>query len=271
MSSYAVEAPKASTWTRTLLLALVPPVLGLLLLLVVWSLAMVILEPAKYILPPPDEVFGRLVDDQELLIEHALLTGKIAVAGLFASTIFGVMFGFVIARWNLMKAVLMPPIVAIQSIPKVALAPLFIVWFGFGDVPKILVAMLVTFFPILLATIVGVDAVGTNTIHLARSMGCRSISFVQYILMPSVAPHVAAAFRLSATLALVGALVAEFVGSTGGLGNVLLIASGNRDTELAFATILVTAAVGIILYSAAVLITNLGTRGLNPAYVRNAA
>lgn len=271
MSGIPAELPTSSTWLRATLLALVPPIVGIAVLLLLWWLAMIVLEPASYVLPPPDKVLGRLLSDRTLLIENAITTGKIAIYGLFASTIVGVAFGFIIARWQVMRAVLMPPIVAIQSIPKVALAPLFIVWFGFGAMPKILVAVLVTFFPLLLATVVGVDSVSRNTVHLARSMGCRSTSLLRFILMPSAAPHIAAAFRLAATLALVGALVAEFVGSTGGLGNVLLIASGNRDTELAFATILVTAGLGIALYSGAVVISNLATRTLNPAFVRSVA
>jgi len=167
------------------------------------------------------------------------------------------------------RLILIKPIVAIQSIPKLALAPLFVVWLGFGALPKLIVTVLITFFPLVLATVVGVESVPLRTVHLTRSMGCRGPRFLRYLLLPSAAPYVAAAFRTSATLAVVGALVAEFVGAEKGLGNYLLIASGNRDTEGAFGAILVVAVMGIIFYAGASLLARVATMRLGSRYMRS--
>jgi NitT/TauT family transport system permease protein len=245
------------------------PIVLLVLAFVVWGGIVAVFDFPRYVIPRPAEVLRRLWDERLRLWDHGIATFTIAAVGLMLSVIVGIPVGLAIGRWRLARRILMPPIVAIQSIPKVALAPLFVVWLGFGAVPKLIITVLITFFPLVLATVVGVETVPLRTGHLARSMGIRGPRFLRYVLLPSTAPYVAAAFRTSATLAVVGALIAEFVGSEKGLGNYLLVASGNRDTEGAFAAILVIAMGGIVFYTGAALLARVATIRLGPSYMRS--
>jgi NitT/TauT family transport system permease protein len=208
-----------------------------------------------------------MAENRTELLTNTWATGRIAALGLLLSFVVGVPVGLLVARYRVARRILMPPIVALQSLPKVALAPLFVAWLGFGIAPKLIVTVLITFFPLTLATIVGIESITISTAHLARSMGCRSIAFLRYIQLPTAAPYVAAAFRTSATLAVVGTLVAEFVGSIDGLGNLLLIASGNRDTALAFGAIMTVALLGVAFYVSAALIARAATLRLGASYM----
>lgn len=246
------------------------PIVLLILVFVAWGAIVAIFDFPRYVVPKPADVLRRLWDERLPLWRSGIATFTIAAVGLALSVAVGIPVGLSIGRWRVVRRILMPPIVAIQSIPKIALAPLFVVWLGFGTAPKLIITVLITFFPLVLATVVGVETVPLRTAHLARSMGIRGPSFLRYVLVPSTAPFVVAAFRTSATLAVVGALIAEFVGSEKGLGNYLLIASGNHDTEGAFAAILVVAVGGIVFYSGASLVAKLVTVGLGPSYMRSA-
>lgn len=243
------------------------PVAALLVILGLWWITVRVFNIPQYILPDPSSVFTSMAENRTELLTNTWATGRIAALGLLLSFVVGVPVGLLVARYRVARRILMPPIVALQSLPKVALAPLFVAWLGFGIAPKLIVTVLITFFPLTLATIVGIESITTSTAHLARSMGCRSITFLRYIQLPTAAPYVAAAFRTSATLAVVGTLVAEFVGSIDGLGNLLLIASGNRDTALAFGAIVTVALLGVAFYVAAALIARAATLRLGASYM----
>lgn len=223
----------------------------------------------RYVLPAPALVVAALREQWRPLLSNAVATSSVALAGLLVSVLVGVPAGLVIGRWRIARRLLMPPLIAVQSLPKIVLAPLFVAWLGFGSAPKLIVTVLVTFFPLTLATIVGVDSLTRLFTHLARSMGCRSARFVWHLVLPTAAPYIAAAFRTSATLAVMGTLVAEFIGSDNGLGNLLLITTGNREIPLAFATIAVIAILGMLFYAGAALLARAATQHLRPPPTRN--
>jgi NitT/TauT family transport system permease protein len=250
------------SWSQLLLPA---AAVGVVVLL--WWAIVTIFAIPQYIVPSPGAVFASMAENRVQLLTNAWATGRIAALGLLLSFLLGVPVGLIVARYRFARRVLMPPIVAIQSLPKVALAPLFVAWLGFGIAPKLIITVLVTFFPMTLATIVGVESITRSTAYLARSMGCRSFRFLRYIQLPTAAPFIAAAFRTSATLAVVGALVAEFVGSIEGLGNLLLIASGNRDTTLAFGAILTVGLLGVVFYVGAAALARAATMSLGARYM----
>jgi NitT/TauT family transport system permease protein len=245
------------------------PLASLGVVLGIWWSAVSLFSIPRYVVPSPGAVFSEMVDARSKLLSDAIASGKIAAIALVISLVIGVPVGLALARWRLARRIFMPPIVAIQSIPKVALAPLLVAWLGFGVAPKLVVTILITFFPLTLATMVGVESVTRSTIDLARSMGCSFLKFLTYILFPSAAPYIAAAFKTSATLAIVGVLVAEFVGSEDGLGNLLLIAAGNRDSTLAFAAILTVAGLGVIFYTGAAILARVATIRLGNHYMRS--
>jgi NitT/TauT family transport system permease protein len=257
-----VIGPSQLSWS-----SLVLPAVAVGLAILSWWAIVAVFAIPEYILPSPGSVFASMAENQDELLANAWATGRVAALGLLLSVLCGVPVGLVVARYKLARRVLMPPIVAIQSLPKVALAPLFVAWLGFGAAPKLIITVLVTFFPLTLATIVGVESIRRSTTYLAQSMGCRSFAFLRYIQLPSAAPFIGAAFRTSATLAVVGALVAEFVGSIDGLGNLLLIASGNRDTSLAFAAIVSVGLLGVLFYVGAAALVRAATARLGPRYM----
>jgi NitT/TauT family transport system permease protein len=259
----ATDTPRSHrSWVPLLL-----PIITFMGVLALWWALVTIFNIPRYIVPSPGSVFSSMAENRTELITNAWATGHIAALGLMLSFLIGVPVGIVVARFRVARRVLMPPIVALQSLPKVALAPLFVAWLGFGMAPKLIITVLITFFPLTLSTIVGVESITISTAFLAQSMGCRSVAFLRYIQLPSAAPYIAAAFRTSATLAVVGALVAEFVGSINGLGNLLLIASGNRDTTLAFGAILTVALLGVVFYVGAAVLARAATSRLGAQYM----
>jgi NitT/TauT family transport system permease protein len=142
----------------------------------------------------------------------------------------------------------LPLLVSSQAMPKVAVAPLFLVWFGFGLLPKVLIAFLIAFFPIVISTVVGLAAIEQEKIHLARSMGLGTVATFFKIRLPSALPSVFGGLKISITLAVVGAVVGEFVGGDAGLGYLLMVANGNIDTPLLFAGLIALTVQGVALY-----------------------
>jgi NitT/TauT family transport system permease protein len=138
--------------------------------------------------------------------------------------------------------------VSSQAVPKVAVAPLFVVWFGFGLLPKVLIAFLIAFFPIVINTAVGLESIEREKILLARSMGLSALDTFFKIRLPSALPTVFGGMKIAITLAVVGAVVGEFVGGEEGLGYVLLTANGSMDTPLLFAGVIALTVVGVALY-----------------------
>jgi NitT/TauT family transport system permease protein len=161
----------------------------------------------------------------------------------------GVPLALAIFLWKPFARTVYPLLVSSQAVPKVAVAPLFLVWFGFGLLPKVLIAFLIAFFPVVINTAVGLAAIEREKIYLAQSMGLGAAATFFKIQLPNALPSVFAGLKISITLAVVGAVVGEFVGGQGGLGYLLLIANGNMDTALLFAGIVALTILGIIFFA----------------------
>jgi NitT/TauT family transport system permease protein len=146
------------------------------------------------------------------------------------------------------ERLLYPPMVATQSIPKIALAPLFVVWFGFGVAPKVAVAFLIAFFPIVIDTIVGLRSMDPAMLQLARAMGAPGWRIFWKFSLPNALPSIFGGLKVASTLAVVGALTGEFIGSDKGLGYVLLQASGNLNTTLLFATLVALSVLAMVFF-----------------------
>src|SRR5262249_17578832 len=142
----------------------------------------------------------------------------------------------------------LPLLISSQAMPKVAVAPLLLVWFGFGLLPKVLIAFLIAFFPIVISTAVGLASIEPEEIHLARSMGLGPAGTFLKVRLPSALPSVFGGLKISIPLAVVGAVVGEFVGGDAGLGYLLMVANGNLDTPLLFAGIFALTVQGVVLY-----------------------
>jgi NitT/TauT family transport system permease protein len=151
-------------------------------------------------------------------------------------------------RW--LEQTFNPFIVASQVLPKVALVPLFVVWFGFGIIPKVIAAFMLGFFPIVVSTVMGFKSVDPDMLDLARSMKASRLETFMRISFPQALPSIFAGLKVSITLAVVGAVVGEFVGSNSGIGYLLQIANGNFDLPLMFAALTVLSGIGVALFVA---------------------
>jgi ABC-type nitrate/sulfonate/bicarbonate transport system permease component len=152
-----------------------------------------------------------------------------------------------LVAWPSFQRAVYPLLVGTQVVPKLAIAPLFLVWFGFGMASKVLVAFLVAFFPIVIDSVIGLRSVDMAKLYVARAAGANELQLFWLVRLPNALPFIFGGMKVSITLAVVGALVGEFVAAESGLGRVLLSANGNMDTELLFATILALVAAGIAL------------------------
>jgi NitT/TauT family transport system permease protein len=198
----------------------------------------------------PSRVFGYLaqVTLDGSIFEHAAVTLYEAVTGFVIGAISGVSFGFLLARRETVASVLDPYIVAFNGIPRIALAPLFIIWFGFGLVPKVFMTFLLSFFPIVIDAVVGFRSLDPEIVYLTRSMGLSGWQAFLKVRLPHALPQIFAGLKVAITLATAGAIIGEWVGADRGLGYLLLVAGGDLRTSLLFATLVVLTAIGLVLY-----------------------
>jgi NitT/TauT family transport system permease protein len=202
-----------------------------------------------YLLPAPQVVFARIVKEWPLLWKHGIYTLMSVLTGFTASILVGVPLAFAIVLSRRIERVIMPFLVMSQTIPKVAIAPILVVWLGFGILPKIAIVILISFFPIVVSTVVGLKSVESDMIDLVRSMGASTTSIMLRVRGPSALPQMFAGFKIAVCLAVVGAIVGEFVGSDRGLGFLLLTSTGTLDGPLVWAALVVLIAMGVTLFA----------------------
>ena len=235
---------------RWLLAPAARPFWLLLMLVVLWELAIRLFDIKPYLVPNPWSVARQLVNEWPMLWRETLPTLYATLGGFAASAIIGVPVAMWIAYSRVVESFVYPLLVFSQSIPKVAIAPLFVVWFGFGIVPKVIAAFLLGFFPVVVATVQGFKSVESDVIDLARSMGASPLKVFLKFRLPTALPSIFSGLKVSVTLAVVGAVVGEFVGSNSGIGYVLQKANGTFDLPLMFAALVVLSMVGVLLFLA---------------------
>ena len=228
---------------------LIAPTLALLAALAVWWGIVRIFEIPDYLLPAPQAVAARIVKDWPVLVKHGAYTLLSVLTGFASAVAIGVPLAFGIVLNRSMERVAMPFLVMSQTIPKVAIAPILVVWLGFGILPKIAIVFLISFFPIVVSTVVGLKSVETDMIDLVRSMGARTLKIMLRVRGPSALPQMFAGFKIAVCLAVVGAIVGEFVGSDRGLGYLLLTSTGTLDGSLVWSALLVLIAMGMTLFA----------------------
>jgi NitT/TauT family transport system permease protein len=242
---------------KLLLSPWVRPFLLIVLLLVLWDVAIRAFRIPPYLVPSPWSVVQQLVGQWPKLWREALVTTWATLGGFGLSIAFGIPMALAIAYSRTIESYVYPLLVFSQSVPKVAIAPLFVVWFGFGIFPKVICAFLLGFFPIVVSTVMGFKSVEPDMIDLARSMKASKLATFARIRFPQALPSIFAGLKVSVTLAVVGAVVGEFVGSNSGIGYLLQIANGNFDLPLMFAGLTVLSAIGVLLFVAVDLVERL--------------
>lgn len=223
------------------------PLLGALIFLLVWEAYVRLFGVRPILLPAPSLIAEELATSPAWFAEQTAYTLGITLAGFAVATVFGVLFAILVVEWKVLDRLLFPLFVALNSVPKVALAPLFLIWFGTGATPKIAIAFLIAVFAVVIDTALGLQSVSPDTIDLARTLRGSRLKVLLRIKMYCALPHVFAGLKVAMSLALVGAIVGEFVSSQRGLGYVILTAQGTFDTPRVFAAIAILAVLGVAL------------------------
>ena len=227
------------------------PLLTFGVLLLAWHWVTVMEFYPVFIIPPPSAVYDAFSEawSSGMLMEHMQTTLEEMVYGLIFGVCIGLMLGYAIAKFPLLEQILSPIIVAFQSTPIVAYAPLLIIWFGSGTTSKIVTTAVIVFFPTLINTIVGVRSVSPQLRDLMRSLNATTWQMFTRLEMPSALPMVLAGLKTSSTLAVIGAVVGEFVSSGSGLGYLVTLARNQYDTPLVIVAVLTMTALALTLYS----------------------
>ena len=226
------------------------PVLLLVLLLLGWELAVRIFGIQQMILPRPGQVLQALRDGfaNGVFQKHLAVTGKEVLFGYVLGVTLGVVLGAAIALSRVTEILLYPYLLALQTMPKIALAPLMMIWVGFGIESKILITMIVAIFPVLVNVIVGLRSVEPDRIALIRSLKGGTWAEFVWVRLPSAAPFIFAGMKTAVVLSLLGAIAAEFVGAEAGLGYLMSQLMFKLDTPGVFAILLLLGVIGVALF-----------------------
>ncbi|MCB1466251.1 MAG: ABC transporter permease [Rhizobiaceae bacterium] len=210
---------------------------GLLAVLLIWEIGVIAADVPEYILPPPSEVAIRWWQTLPAQIYHLSMTGLTTLAGLALATVIGVLLALLVVYVRSLRAVVVSVLAAFNGIPKVAIAPLFVVWFGLGLEAKILLAFLLALFPIFVNSLTGLDEIESDVLDLSRLAGGTPMRMFRKIRLMNAIPYITDALKVAFPLALVGSIVGEFIGGNIGIGYLILSAQFNLDTSLVFASL----------------------------------
>ncbi|MBS3787776.1 ABC transporter permease [Candidatus Bipolaricaulota bacterium] len=225
------------------------PFVGLLILLVgLWQMLVVITNIQSYLLPSPVRVVQALGDMQWRWFYQAEATSIEIFGGFLLAASVGILLGITITWSNILRRAILPMLVFLNSLPKIALAPLFIIWLGYGIIPNIVIAFTTAFFPVVINTAAGVVEIDPNLINFAKSLRVPKWKRFFKIRIPNALPQIFAGLKTSATLAVIGAIVGEFVASSRGLAAVIMQAQGILATEAIFAALVWISVLGLGLY-----------------------
>jgi ABC-type nitrate/sulfonate/bicarbonate transport system permease component len=226
----------------------VPPIVLVLVLLAIWEAAVRLTAVDPIVLPPPSRVLTALWDARDVAATHLLPTVIEALLGCAVSAAFAIVVAIGLDRWTPARHAIEPLLVTSQTIPIVAIAPLFVIWFGFGLLPKVLIVVLVTFFPVVVALLDGFARVDPAGEDLLESFGATRRQVFMKLRWPWALPSLFTGLRISAVYAVIGAIFGEYVGATEGLGIWMKLSQTSFRTDLVFGAILLTALVSIALY-----------------------
>jgi NitT/TauT family transport system permease protein len=225
------------------------PALGLFVaVLVVWEAVSRMFRLPEFVLPAPTAILAVLIAHQRDLGYAAYVTAREVLYGFVFSAIIGAAVALVTARFAAFGRALYPLVVLFQTVPKVALAPLFILWFGFDLAPKVVLIVVIAFFPVAINMMVGLQNVDPNLIALMRSVGASRNEILMRIQIPNSLPYLMAGLKVAVTLAVIGAIVGEFAGAQAGLGYMIQFASTQMQTSLVFAALVEVSVLGLLFY-----------------------
>jgi NitT/TauT family transport system permease protein len=221
-----------------------------LFVLLLWGWEMAAGPMSELVLPAPSVIFSTLVEGMKsgYFWPHIVRTLEEVLLGLFFGGLFGFITGILMGEVEFLRKLLAPYVIASQAVPKLALAPLFILWFGFGMTSKVVITALICFFPLLENTVTSIQYTDKQKQELFRMLGASRWQTLFHLKIPAGLPGILAGFRVSVVLAIVGAVVGEFVGGSDGLGALIIASQGMMDTPLMFAVLILLTIIGMVLY-----------------------
>lgn len=249
----------ARLWER-----LVYPPLGIVIVIALWQAICVLFQLPTAVLPRPGQVLDAIIGRWDLLLEEGWVTFKETMYGFLLAIVVGIPLAVAIANWRIVNLMFYPVLIALQSVPKVALAPILLVWLGTGIESKLAIAWLVAFFPVVVDTVAGLQSTPRELLELARSLRASRWQVFAKVQFPAALPFVMTGAKVAVTLAVIGAVIGEFVGSSEGLGYLLLSATSQINTPLAFAALFALGVLGVIAFALVVLIERLLAPWLPP-------
>lgn len=222
--------------------------LSLAVFLALWEAFVRVAGVPAFILPPPSAIVARFVTDAALLRQHTLVTVHEILVGYLTAAGAGLVIAVLIVRFRTVERIVYPYIVASQTVPKIAIAPLLIIWMGTGMLPKILIVAVTAFFPVTVNTVSGLRAVDEPYLNLMRSVAASDAQVFVRLRFPYALPFVFAGLKLATTLSVLGAIVAEFMGASEGLGYLILSSTFNFEVARVFVSLVVLVAIGVTFF-----------------------
>jgi NitT/TauT family transport system permease protein len=223
---------------------------SILAVLLLWQVLAVLFHAPTWLLPTPVVIWIEFVKDAPLLGRHVAVTAVGAAGGLAIGSLAGLVLAILMAHSRLLERILMPLLVIDQSIPKLALAPIFVIWFGSGLLTRVVIAAVISFFPMVVNALRGLTTVDRRVNDLMTTIAASRWQILLKIQLPNAIPYIFSALKVAVPLSIIGAVIAEFMQSASGLGYVVLVAIGNVDTPMVFVAVLLMAFLSLSLFAA---------------------
>jgi len=229
------------------------PLITAALVIVAWEAVVRIRHIPDVLLPAPSAVAVRLWETLPFLLQQAVPTTLETIAGFLISLVLGISLAVLVSASRLAREALYPNIVFFQLIPKIALAPLFIVWLGIGSPSRVTFSVFISFFPVVVATLTGLTSVDRDLLRLCQAVGARGWKVYTQVRFPAAVPHIFSGLKIAITFSMIGVIVGEFITAQAGLGYMILFAASQAEMALIFAAIVLLCVIGLALYALVVL------------------
>ena len=250
-----LEAMAAAAKRRRRLQAALPW-LVIIGMFVVWEATVKAFQVPPFVLPAPTDIAASMIKWWVPLLDNSWQTLMTTLIGFGLAIIFGLLLGIAIGSSTLLYHGLYPLLIGFNSVPKVAVVPILVIWFGIGTVPAVITAFMISFFPIVVNVATGIATVEPELRDVLRALGARHTDIIKKVGLPRAMPYFFASLKISITVAFVGSIIAETVAANKGIGHLMILASSRFDVPLVFAGLMVTAVMGVLMYIAAVSIEN---------------
>jgi NitT/TauT family transport system permease protein len=234
--------------THRALVDLAPTFALSLAVLAAWELAIRLFKVPNFVLPAPSAIVTALIDNRAQLAAATKATAVEILVGFLLSALVGICVALLIVRFERFGKALYPLVVLFQNVPKVALAPIFILWFGYDLTPKVTLIVVIAFFPVAIDMLAGLQSVEPSFVALMQSVGASRGEILLHVRIPHSLPYLMAGLKVAITFSVIGAIVGEFAGANAGLGYVIQFASTQLDTALVFAALVVVSVLGLLFY-----------------------